>query len=146
MMVVALLPHPGLQTEPLHTRNARRTSGLSPKSVSKLKSAGQGRGCPELKLIWRAHQLSVLLRAGLYRDHATMINQARQKATPFCSFCGKLSEEVSTMVAGPHVNICDECIGLCITYLPLRSRLNALAAMFLPWKWQYLRSVRSHDG
>jgi ATP-dependent protease Clp ATPase subunit len=75
-----------------------------------------------------------------------MINRSKQKATPFCSFCGKPSEQVSAMVAGPHVYICDECIGLCTACLPLRSRLNALAAMFSPWKWRHFRSVKSHTG
>jgi ATP-dependent Clp protease ATP-binding subunit ClpX len=30
-----------------------------------------------------------------------------------CSFCGKSQREVRRLVAGPGVNICDKCIGLC---------------------------------
>ncbi len=30
-----------------------------------------------------------------------------------CSFCLKASDEVRTVVAGPGVYICDECVGLC---------------------------------
>jgi len=30
-----------------------------------------------------------------------------------CSFCGKRQQEVSRLIAGPDVNICDECIHLC---------------------------------
>lgn len=30
-----------------------------------------------------------------------------------CSFCGKLQSEVGTLIAGPGVYICDECIGIC---------------------------------
>jgi hypothetical protein len=30
-----------------------------------------------------------------------------------CSFCGKSQREVKKLVAGPNVQICDECIGLC---------------------------------
>ena len=30
-----------------------------------------------------------------------------------CSFCVKPSSEVATMVAGPGVFICDECVALC---------------------------------
>ncbi len=30
-----------------------------------------------------------------------------------CSFCGKNQEEVSKLIAGPNVYICDECIDLC---------------------------------
>ena len=30
-----------------------------------------------------------------------------------CSFCGKSQNEVSKLIAGPTVYICDECIELC---------------------------------
>lgn len=30
-----------------------------------------------------------------------------------CSFCGKSQEEVKTLVAGPGVFVCDECVQLC---------------------------------
>lgn len=30
-----------------------------------------------------------------------------------CSFCGKSQEEVSKLIAGPNVYICDECVDLC---------------------------------
>lgn len=30
-----------------------------------------------------------------------------------CSFCGKAQTEVKTLVAGPGVFICDECVDLC---------------------------------
>src|SRR5689334_19596075 len=32
---------------------------------------------------------------------------------PKCSFCGKRHDEVSKLIAGPDVNICDECAALC---------------------------------
>src|SRR5882672_11414538 len=31
----------------------------------------------------------------------------------YCSFCGKNQHEVSKLVAGPAVFICDECVALC---------------------------------
>ena len=31
-----------------------------------------------------------------------------------CSFCMKPTTEVATMVAGPGVYICNECVGLCV--------------------------------
>jgi ATP-dependent Clp protease ATP-binding subunit ClpX len=34
-----------------------------------------------------------------------------------CSFCGKSQEEVRTLVAGPGVFICDECVALCQPYI-----------------------------
>ena len=30
-----------------------------------------------------------------------------------CSFCGKYQDDVLIMIAGPDVNICDECVDLC---------------------------------
>ena len=32
---------------------------------------------------------------------------------PTCSFCGKRHDEVRKLIAGPDVNICDECVSLC---------------------------------
>ena len=32
---------------------------------------------------------------------------------PFCSFCGKSKSEVALLIAGPGVNICNECVALC---------------------------------
>jgi hypothetical protein len=34
-----------------------------------------------------------------------------------CSFCLKPDDEVGTLVAGPGVYICDECVGLCVTLI-----------------------------
>ncbi len=36
-----------------------------------------------------------------------------EKATLYCSFCGKSQHEVQTLIAGPTVFICDECVELC---------------------------------
>ena len=30
-----------------------------------------------------------------------------------CSFCGKTDSEVSKLIAGPAVHICDACVGVC---------------------------------
>jgi len=32
---------------------------------------------------------------------------------PTCSFCGKRQDEAAKLIAGPDVNICDECVNLC---------------------------------
>ncbi len=31
----------------------------------------------------------------------------------YCSFCGKRQDEVFSIIAGPTVFICDECVVLC---------------------------------
>jgi len=45
-----------------------------------------------------------------------------------CSFCGKRANEVSRLIAGPDVNICDECIHLCNGLLTQESAPAAAAA------------------
>ncbi len=35
------------------------------------------------------------------------------KAKLYCSFCAKSQDEVLALIAGPRVNICDECVDLC---------------------------------
>lgn len=35
----------------------------------------------------------------------------------FCSFCGKSKDAVKTLIAGPTVFICDECVGLCTKFI-----------------------------
>jgi hypothetical protein len=30
-----------------------------------------------------------------------------------CSFCGKTPNEVAKLIAGPAVNICNECVDIC---------------------------------
>ena len=32
----------------------------------------------------------------------------------YCSFCGKSQHEVLKLIAGPEVQICDECVDLCV--------------------------------
>ena len=34
-----------------------------------------------------------------------------------CSFCGRTQNQVKRLIAGPNVNICNECISLCNTIL-----------------------------
>lgn len=37
----------------------------------------------------------------------------RHGDVPSCTFCGKRHDEVGKLIAGPDVNICDECVRLC---------------------------------
>lgn len=34
--------------------------------------------------------------------------------TLYCSFCGKTAAEVALLIRGPGVNICNECVDLCV--------------------------------
>ncbi len=40
-----------------------------------------------------------------------------QKEIPTCSFCGRTEEDVSKLISGPNVYICDNCIRLCTSIL-----------------------------
>jgi len=31
-----------------------------------------------------------------------------------CSFCGKNETEIFCIITGPMVNICSECVGMCV--------------------------------
>lgn len=42
-----------------------------------------------------------------------MASHRNRADVPTCSFCGKRHDEVNKLIAGPDVNICDECVALC---------------------------------
>lgn len=42
-----------------------------------------------------------------------MPSHRNRNDVPTCSFCGKRHDEVNKLIAGPDVNICDECVNLC---------------------------------
>ena len=42
-----------------------------------------------------------------------MSSQRARNDVTTCSFCGKRHDEVNKLIAGPDVNICDECVHLC---------------------------------
>ncbi len=53
-----------------------------------------------------------------FRNHAP----AREQSTTAgverrCSFCNKSQRYVRKLVAGPNVNICDECVDICLDVL-----------------------------
>ncbi|WLA79249.1 ClpX C4-type zinc finger protein [Bradyrhizobium elkanii] len=59
-------------------------------------------------------------------DAAGAQKQAAQGGLLHCSFCGKNQHDVSKLVAGPAVFICDECIDLCTDIVD--ENLNQLIA------------------
>ena len=76
---------------------------------------------------------------------------AKDKDTMRCSFCGRTSDEVRKLVAGPNVYICDECVEVCEriiedelgdigTELKLILINMSLVKMMLkfPLRWQYI--------
>lgn len=51
--------------------------------------------------------------AVLLRELVGRFVSAGPSNVPTCSFCGKSAHEVSRLIAGPSVYICDECVTLC---------------------------------
>ena len=41
------------------------------------------------------------------------VDETKNNEVLICSFCGKNQREVKKLIAGPGVNICDECVSLC---------------------------------
>lgn len=41
----------------------------------------------------------------------------RPADTLFCSFCGKSKDAVKTLIAGPTVFICNECVSVCTKFI-----------------------------
>ncbi len=41
----------------------------------------------------------------------------------YCSFCGRPNHLVIKMIKGPGVNICSECIMVCVQYFMIEDRL-----------------------
>lgn len=51
-----------------------------------------------------------------------------------CSFCAKPSAEVSKVIAGPGVFICDECVGLCTEILEQEKSAAATEPRLPMWE------------
>ena len=49
-----------------------------------------------------------------------------------CSFCGKAQTEVKTLVAGPGVFICDECVELCQAIVAKKGATQGVPGSLLP--------------
>jgi ATP-dependent Clp protease ATP-binding subunit ClpX len=49
-----------------------------------------------------------------------------------CSFCGKSQTEVKTLVAGPGVFICDECVQLCRSVIAKKATAQEVPGSLLP--------------
>jgi hypothetical protein len=74
-----------------------------------------------------------------------------------CSFCAKAQTEVKTLVAGPGVFICDECVEICLQIIKKRPRAttgntpsllpdNASTESLLKWLSDFDRAFASVDG
>lgn len=46
----------------------------------------------------------------------------------YCSFCGRPNTQVLKMIKGPEVNICSECVMICVQYFILEDRVPSVEA------------------
>lgn len=49
--------------------------------------------------------------------------QSKQAESVFCSFCGRPNQMVIKMIKGPNVNICSECVMICVQYFILEDKI-----------------------
>ena len=61
-----------------------------------------------------------------------MVQDQSQAVIAKCSFCLKANVEVGTLVAGPGVFICNECVALCSEVIAGKP---ALSPQIAPWEW-----------
>jgi hypothetical protein len=55
-------------------------------------------------------------------------DKSENKPAVHCSFCGRPNQQVIKMIKGPGVNICSECIMICIQYFMLEDRVTSAEA------------------
>lgn len=49
--------------------------------------------------------------------------QQEQQEIVYCSFCGRPNHMVIKMIKGPDVNICSECVMICVQYFILEDKI-----------------------
>ncbi len=70
-----------------------------------------------------AYEYSVITGKKIRFEEGPTVSKEQQEGpteqqegpTLHCSFCGKSQHEVSKLIAGPTVFICDECVTLCMS-------------------------------
>ena len=77
---------------------------------------------------------------------------AKPKRVFRCSFCRKAQTDITVLIAGPGVSICDECVALCV---PIVADVSAKQAKsktpkrLLPDDWQteqLMTTLSGYDG
>lgn len=51
------------------------------------------------------------------------ISEKETQEMVYCSFCGRPNHMVIKMIKGPGVNICSECIMICVQYFIMEDRI-----------------------
>jgi hypothetical protein len=58
-------------------------------------------------------------------ESAKTEEQQSDQEPVYCSFCGRPNHLVIKMIKGPSVNICSECVMICVQYFILEDRIPA---------------------
>ena len=53
----------------------------------------------------------------------TPLEKIKEQEIIYCSFCGRPNHIVVKMIKGPDVNICSECVMICVQYFILEDTL-----------------------
>jgi ATP-dependent Clp protease ATP-binding subunit ClpX len=56
-----------------------------------------------------------------------------------CSFCGKSEDQVSKLVAGPKVYICNECVAIAVRIMKNDSSSDVATGKRSPLLWEELK-------
>ncbi|OGI00783.1 MAG: hypothetical protein A2Y25_06255 [Candidatus Melainabacteria bacterium GWF2_37_15] len=51
--------------------------------------------------------------------------QPQELEPVYCSFCGRPNHMVIKMIKGPNVNICSECVMVCVQYFILEDKFTS---------------------
>jgi len=67
----------------------------------------------------------VSLSSGRKKDRAPEPREEKQETLEpvYCSFCGRPNHLVIKMIKGPNVNICSECVMICVQYFILEEKI-----------------------
>ena len=57
------------------------------------------------------------------RDKEKAAEKQETQEMVYCSFCGRPNHMVIKMIKGPGVNICSECIMICVQYFIMEDRI-----------------------
>ena len=63
-----------------------------------------------------------------------------------CSFCGKNAAEVSKLVAGPNVYICDACVAIASRIMSDPSVPESIQPQIAPSIWRRIKGFFTHRG
>ena len=88
--------------------------GVTNQAVSKWESEN---GYPDITYILPIANYFNVTADYLLGNALPNLNKADDKKMHVCSFCNKNNMQVNSLIAGPNVNICSECVYICVDVL-----------------------------